>query len=205
MTTALLADFDALVARQWAALARPGVWFTGAEQIEIAGEARRAIAGEPPADGDLDAHVREVTRHIAAQAWTIRPERIEAWQANGVTGEMYVEILSIVARLAALDTAAFGMGLDQPALPAPVEGDPSNQTVDGAEPNKGWVPTVGEAHPLTALTAVPGAHDLQFDIHNALYLSMEEMGDPQAARDGVHRTQIELAAARTSYLNECFF
>lgn len=205
MRTELLADFDALLARQFEALAAPGVWFTGAEQIEIAAQSRRAIAGQPAGHDDLDPTVREVTRRIAAEASTIRPEQIERWQGHGVTGEMYVEILSIVARLSALDTAAYGLGLDQPVLPTPTSGEPSNETVDEAEPNKGWVPTVGEAHPLTALTAVPGAHDLQFDIHNTLYLSIEMMGDTQATRDGVHRTQIELAAARTSYLNECFF
>ena len=31
------------------------------------------------------------------------------------------------------------------------------------------------------------------------------MGDPLSERDGATRAQIELAAARTSYLNECFF
>lgn len=199
-----LADFHAMVTRQWHALAGPGVWFDGPTQIEIAAEARRAMAGEPAGD-TLDAPATEATRRIAAEASTIRSDDIERWGAAGLRPEACVEILGIVARLAAIDTATHGLGLDRRALPEPRHGTPSNQTVDDARPEKGWLPTVGEAHPITALTAVPGAVDLQFDVHDALYLSIDQMGDTQIIRDGVHRTQIELAAARTSFLNECFF
>lgn len=207
--TPLLNDYDALVARQWEALARPGVWFTGEQQVAIAAEARSARFGgrSGPAVGadSLPAAAAEAARHIATEAWTIRPHHIAAWAEAGLASEAYVEVLSIVARLSALDTAAFGLGLDDPMLPTPIEGEPSGENVAEAKLDRGWVPTVGEAHPLTALTAVPGALELQFDIHDTLYLSIEEMGDPLIVRDGATRAQIELAAARTSYLNECFF
>lgn len=202
--TPLLDDFDALVARQWKALAAPGTWFTGQEQIAIANEARNARAGHLPT-GDLPAAMTNASRRIAIEAWTIRPPDIAAWAETGLRAEAYVEIASIVARLAAIDTAAFGLGLDDPVLPQPVAGTPSQTVITDAAIDQGWVPTVGTAHPLTALTAVPGGVDLQFDIHNTLYLSLEEMGDPLIERNGATRAQIELAAARTSYLNECFF
>ena len=44
-----------------------------------------------------------------------------------------------------------------------------------------------------------------FDVHSVLYLSLEQMGDNEIVRDGIHRTQIELTAARTSWLNDCFY
>ena len=199
-----LADFDAMVTRQWHALSGPGVWFDGAEQLEIAAEARGAMAGRPSGER-LDRAVSDATRRVAAEAWTIRPADIAGWIEAGVRVEAYVELLGIVARIAAIDTTMFGLGLDERPLPTPRDGAPSNQTVEEARPDKGWVPTVGEAHPLTALSAVPGAVDLQFDVHGTLYLSLDQMNDPHASRDGVTRPQIELAAARTSYLNECFF
>lgn len=202
--TPLLNDYDALVARQWEALAAPGVWFTGAEQVAIAAEARNARNGNLPT-GDLPVAVTDAARRISTEAWTIRPADIAAWEENGLHAAAYVEVLSIVARLSALDTAAFGLGLDEAVLPTPEPGEPSRTTVPEAILDHGWVPTVGAAHPLTALTAVPGGVDLQFDIHNTLYLSIEQMGDPLIERDGASRAQIELAAARTSYLNECFF
>ena len=202
--TPLLNDYDALVARQWKALAAPGVWFTGAEQVAVAAEARNARAGQLPT-GELPVAVTDAARRISTEAWTIRPADIAAWAKNGLNGEAYVEVLSIVARLSALDTAAFGLGLDEAVLPTPEPGEPSRTTVPEAQLDQGWVPTVGAAHPLTALTAVPGGVELQFDIHDTLYLSIEQMGDPLIERDGATRAQIELAAARTSYLNECFF
>lgn len=202
--TPLLNDYDALVARQWEALAAAGTWFTGQEQIAIAYEARNARAGRLPT-GDLPTAVTDASRRIAIEAWTIRPADIAAWAEAGLRAEAYVEIVSIVARLAALDTAAFGLGLDDPVLPQPVDGEPSQTVITDAVIDQGWVPTVGAAHPLTALTAVPGGLELQFDIHDTLYISLEQMGDPLSERDGATRAQIELAAARTSYLNECFF
>lgn len=202
--TPLLNDYDALVARQWEALAAPGVWFTGQEQVAIAYEARNARAARLPT-GDLPTAVTDACRRLSTEAWTIRPADIAAWAENGLRAEAYVEVLSIVARVTALDTAAFGLGLDDPLFPVPAAGDPSRLVVPDASLDKGWVPTVGEAHPLTALTAVPGALELQFDIHDTLYLSIQQMGDSLIERDGASRAQIELAAARTSYLNECFF
>ena len=202
--TALLDAFEALVTRQVAALAAPGVWFTGEEQVAIAREARGARAGQPPA-GELPAAVADASRRIATEAWTIRPADIAAWVNAGLRAEAYVEILSIVARLAALDTAAFGLGLDDPVLPEPIAGLPSQVVITDAAINQGWVPTVGVAHPVTALTAIPGGLELQFDVHETLYLSIDEMSDLVATRNGATRAQIELAAARTSYLNECFF
>jgi len=202
--TALLTTFDALVARQAAALAAPGIWFTGEEQVAIARQARAARAGRPGA-ADLPDAVADASRRIATEAWTIRPDDIAAWADAGLRAEAYVEVLSIVARWTALDTAAFGLALDDPVLPIPLDGLPSRAVVPDAAIDQGWVPTVGTAHPLTALTAIPGGLELQFDVHDTLYLSIDDMGDPLAVRDGATRAQIELAAARTSYLNECFF
>ena len=110
-----------------------------------------------------------------------------------------------MSRLSALDTAAFGLGLDETVLGVPSNGDPSRETVDDVDYTDGWVPTNGPAFPPTALSAVPGATELLFDVHGVLYLSLEEMGSHSTIRDGMSRAQIELTAARTSYLNDCFY
>ena len=110
----------------------------------------------------------------------------------------------MVGRLAAIDTAAFGLGLD-PALPPPVAGAPLEATVPGVDYVDGWVPTDGIAFPPTAYTAVPGATELWIDVSTVLYMPLEEMGDPAFVRDEATRAQIELVASRTSYLNDCFY
>ena len=119
--------------------------------------------------------------------------------------EAYVELVGVVGRLAALDTAAFGLGLDPTPLPTPVAGAPLEATVPGVDYVDGWVPTAGIAFPPTAYTAVPGATELWIDVSSVLYMPLEEMGDPTFVRDEATRAQIELVASRTSYLNDCFY
>lgn len=50
-----------------------------------------------------------------------------------------------------------------------------------------------------------GSGDAMFDVHGALYLTIQEMGDLEIVRDGLERAQMELVAARTSMLNDCFY
>lgn len=204
MTTSLIAEFDALSTRHFDEFARAGVWWTGEEKLAIVATARAAMAGQPSPEG-LPAHVDEAARLVAADAIAIRREHIERWADEGMRVEAYVELVGVIARLSAIDTAAFGLGLDATALPSAVPGAPLESTVPDIEIVDGWVPTAGPAFPPTAFTAVPGATELWIDVSNVLYMPMEEMGDPAYVRDGVTRAQIELVASRTSYLNDCFY
>jgi hypothetical protein len=43
------------------------------------------------------------------------------------------------------------------------------------------------------------------DAHGVLYLSTDDMFEMQITREGLTRPQMELAAARTSVLNDCFY
>lgn len=99
---------------------------------------------------------------------------------------------------------ALRFGAELPGLPDPVEGSPTGVVATEARVQGGWVPTVGPASPPNALTLVPSEHEAMHDLHGALYLSVEGMADLDADR-GLHRTQMEFVAARTSLLNECFF
>ena len=204
MTTSLIAEFDALSARQFDEFARAGVWWTGEQKLAIVATARAAMAGVPSPEG-LPAHVDEAVRKVAADAISIRRGDIERWADDGMRVEAYVELVSVIVRLSAIDTAAFGLGLDAAPLPLAVPGAPLESTVPDIDFVDGWVPTDGPAFPPTAFTAVPGATEQWVDVSNVLYMPMEEMGDPAYVRDGVTRAQIELVAARTSYLNECFY
>jgi hypothetical protein len=66
------------------------------------------------------------------------------------------------------------------------------------------VSTVGAIGPPTALSSVRREAADQEALHEVLYLSYSGMGDLDADR-GLHRTQMELVAARVSLLNDCFF
>jgi hypothetical protein len=116
-----------------------------------------------------------------------------------------------VARLRAVDTFLFGLGIGLRSLPDPVAGQASRELVDEAEISNGWVPTVGPAWPLTVLSSVEAENRAMDDVHSALYLSATfdekgpSMGNMQIVRDGLNRSQMEFVAARTSLVNDCFY
>jgi hypothetical protein len=197
-------EFRMLVDRELARLAAPGTWWTGAERLAIAADARRAVAGEAPS-GELPAPVEEATRRIAEDAASIRGTDVARWEVEGLDSFAYIEIVGIVSRLAAIDVASFGIDRKIPLLPEPEPGEPSRQRPEGAAITTGWAPTVGPASAPSSLTGVSAEADGMFDLHGVLYLTMDEMFEMQIERDGLTRPQIELAAARTSALNDCFY
>lgn len=197
-------SFEMLVDREWERLAGPGTWWTGGERVAIATDARLAAAGEP-LTGVLPAPVEEATQRIAAMPATIRGTDVARWELEGLDNFAYIEIVGIVSRLIALDTTAFGLDRKAPPLPEPEPGDPSRIRPDGAAITTGWAPTIGPASAPSSLTAVPAEAEAMFDVHGVLYLSLDEMFEMQIERDGLTRPQIELAAARTSALNDCFY
>ncbi len=196
--------FAELIDREWGRLAHAGTWLTGLERVEIAAEARRAIHGAP-AGGTLPPPHAEAARRVAVDAATIRPDDIARWGDDGLDEWTYVELVGVVSRLAAIDVATFGLGWSERDLPAPVEGEPSRIRPDDAEVTTGWVPTVGPASAPSALSAVTAEHDAMFAVHSELYLSIMQMGELDIVRDGLTRPQMELVAARTSMLNDCFY
>ncbi len=191
------------VDREWQRLGRPGTWLTGEQRIAVATVAREARAGVDGGNHGLAEVVATAARTVSAQPATIRPEWVEANLAAGLDHLTYVEIIGIVARLAAVDTFLQGIGWPERPLPEARQGEPSHQIVDGAVITDASVSMVGSGA-LGSLTAVAAESEAQFDLHGALYLSPAEMGDMDISKD-LHRTQMELVAARTSRLNGCFY
>lgn len=194
-----------LLGRAARSMVTAGATLAGRERRELAirsrsvGAAERAAA--PPSSGDpLD----ELTHRLTAAPATIRQGYVQELEQRGVPASTYVEILGLVARLTAIDTFAFGLGAEPAPLPPAIDDQATGELADDATIDGGWVPTVGPAFPPTALSLVPGEHRAMLDLHDVFYLSIPAMADLDADR-GLHRTQMELVAARTSLLNECFF
>ncbi len=198
-------EFDQMVDREWERLASPGTWWTGGERVAIAHDARLAAEGRA-ATGVLPAPLEEATRRIAVHAASIRGTDVARWELEGLDPFSFIELTGIVSRLAAIDVTSFGLGRELRELPEPeLFGDPSRTKPEGAVITTGWAPTIGPAGAPSALTAVPPEAEAMFDLHGVLYATIDEMFDLQLVRDGLTRPQIELVAARTSSLNECFY
>ncbi len=199
--------FEDLVDREWARLAAPGAWLTGAERVAVASAARAAMRpdlADPAAPPGPPVLVEAAVR-VATGAATIRADDVARWEAAGLGPLPYVETVGIVSRLSAIDVAAFGLGREPRPLPVPRDGEPTRALADDAVIDGGWVPTVGRASAPSSLSAVPAEVDAMFDVAGVLYLTLVEMGDLTRVRDDLHRTQMELTAARTSWLNDCFY
>ncbi|MBI3515915.1 MAG: hypothetical protein HY060_17920 [Proteobacteria bacterium] len=149
-------DLAAAHGRALERLARPGTWWTGAERLAIAAEARHApncalcrarkealtpnaVTGRHDA-GSLPEPVLEAVHRIRTDPGRLSRSWLDGVLAQGLSVERYVEIVGVVATVVALDTFARGLGWVARPLPAPVAGAPSERRPRGAKPGVAWVP-----------------------------------------------------------------
>jgi len=204
------------------ALAQPGHWWTSEERIAIAAEARRALDnGElPPWESPSSVESMVVDDHVLPTAaidaiWRItnHPGTLtSSWHADVVAGlpsaHHYVEMAGLVAMQNVVDRFAAIVGLDRVPLPEPGAGEPSGSVHPEASVTTHWVPTAPGPGPnvLKALSIVECDRPVRDLLRNAHYLDREALlGDLEWARGDLDRRQIELVAARTSQVNECFY
>ena len=188
---------------EWTTLATPGTWWTGSERVAIAGHARASREGTSPPDAGLPEPAARAAARLAA-APHVDAEWIDGLVADGLTLEAYVEIVGIVGRVSAIDSLMFGIGAQPQPLPLPLDGEPSRVRTEDAAMNGAFAPTVGTPGAPNALSAVSAEVDAMFALHGVLYLSLEEMAEPTIEKT-LTRAQMELIAARTSLLNDCFY
>lgn len=187
----------------WERLASPGSWFTGADRVKIAAETRRACDGIAPTH-ELPAPTLEAVRRIATAPATTAGDWVQRLAGDGLAEPGYVEAVGIVARTVAVDTLHRGLGTDPEPLPEPRPGEPTGALNPEARVSKGFVAMARGTSSWWAISLIPDAFEGMEDFHNTLYLSPAEMMMEQSPRL-LTRAQIELIAARTSAVNECFY
>jgi len=147
---------DAL-SKAWRALGELGVWWTGADRLNIVREARaaracalcakrktalspQAVAGRHDTATDLSPSAVEAIHRIVSD-----PGRLsEAWYRRTTSAELadeaYVELLSVVAITTAVDTFDRALGTTLRAVPQATPGEPNRRRPKGAKPGLGWMP-----------------------------------------------------------------
>ncbi|MEM8922115.1 MAG: hypothetical protein AAGD35_01340 [Actinomycetota bacterium] len=199
---------EALIARQWAALAAPGTWLTGSERVAAAELARTARAAVAPSTVDgaatLTGVVADAVARIAADPGAITEAWVTGLETAGMDRLTYVELLGVVARITAIDTLLFAVGAPLRPLPVPQEGEPTRTMPNGARLGRSWVPMTGPAPALDALSAVPPEQGAQQEMAAALYIAAADIGDRTLGRE-LGRVQMELVVCRTSLINHCFY
>ena len=188
----------------WDELARPGSWWDASERAAIARVARAARAGAGADAEAIPASAADAAAVVAARPATAT----ETWVTDVMAelGELrYVELVGVVARVAAVDTFLGLLGHEPEVLPDPVDGPPGQDPVPAtARRNKTWVSMVTPVPPFV-LGAVPPAMEAMNRLCEQLYMPPEEMEDPDWQRNALHRTSMELVATTVSHRNECFY
>ena len=154
---AIRKDLAGAHACAWARIGRPGTWWDAAGRIAIAAETRHApscalcrrrkaalspaaIEGKHDSRGALPEIVVEVVHRVRTDPGRLSERWFRGVIAAGLNEEQYVETVSIVGHVVAIDTMARGLGLSEPALPQPQPGMPSRYRPAGAKPGGAWVP-----------------------------------------------------------------
>lgn len=196
-------DRLAAVERAWAHLTSVGPVLSADERHHVINEARRAWAGaeSPGADSGV---AGEATFWLAVDAEGLTAEVVAEFEAQGLDRLTYLEIVGVVGLLANVDFYLLGLGAALLPLPAPGSDAPSGEIDPEAEDGYLWVPSVGTPYAPTVLDALPSEGRALRDLHESMYVDMTQIGNGHYA-DALSKAQIEWLAARTSYLNECFY
>lgn len=184
----------------WDVLARPGATLTGTQRVAIASAVR-----DPQGQSGVASHgLREFAIKLYVDPATIREEDVR--RPADVDGDAStVETIAIVSMLAAVDAFHHAVGIDIPALPEPVAGDPTGDVTEGLKRRRTHVPVPPGPIPFT-LDLVPSDARVYLALHGPLYMTGDEMDRDDFERTpGLNRAQMELVSSRLSFHNECFY
>jgi len=197
-------DIPAALRLEWERLASRGTWWSGEDRVAIAAEARRAMGGESAGE-ELPPELVVVIRKVAVDSPRIDGAWVDALDARGIALAPYVEVIGIVSRLSSVDYFHITLGLPLEPLPTPSPVAPTRvPPPDHVVVDKSFVPMVAPVSIPQTLSFVPEETTAWQELSDALYMTFRDMEDPDFSR-ALHRTQIELVAARTSEVNECFY
>ena len=137
---AVRADLVASQRRAWQSLAAPGTWWTGAQRVAIAREARAArhcaycaerkaalspyaVVGAHAVATDLPPAVVDAVHRMVTDPGRLSRRWADEVMA-AITDAELVELISVVCIAMLVDGFARAIGADPPALPDPLPGEP---------------------------------------------------------------------------------
>lgn len=214
-----LVDAHRTIARRWAT---PGSFWTAEQRLAIVTEVRRARAAEPlppwvapstvagviPPGHRLPDVAVDVIWRLTNHPGTLTADWYHGVVEAGLEPGAYVELVAVVAQANCVDRFADALDRPRVELPEPEAGAPRVRLGDDVAVRRHWVPTARMRGPnvLRALSMLPFENESRGILSAAHYLPPDALlGDLRAARGALSRPQIELVAARTSTLNECFY
>jgi hypothetical protein len=153
------ADFADSHRRFWERLRNPGTWWTSAQRIDIASEARaawdcplctarrdalspNAVDGAHQCASSLPSAAVEAIHRMTTDASRLTRQWYEGLLADGLSEGQYIEIVGTVVSIVSIDSFALALGVAQSALPEPGDGQPTQYRPPTAGADDAWVPMV---------------------------------------------------------------
>ena len=214
ISTEIIESFEIV----WDHLGLPGSWWTGKERIGIAKEVRGSNprklwekVGElknyaKDSDEVLSPYVKAVVRIVANETSSIN-QQIYDEIINSIGEDKYAELAAVVSQIIAIDHLCDALGIEREKFPNPQEGDPSLERPDGLVDGVAFLPTFSAdklPHVAVSLSLAQADNARRMLLVRAMY-SGSSFGEMIWKHRNLTRPQIELVAARTSALNECFY
>ena len=205
------------------ALAAAGDWLYGRQRVAAWSEVRRAatdpldrarraavspfaVEGDHSATEDLPAAAVEVVHRLASD-----PGRLSrAWAQKAVADlgeEVYTELVAVASIATVVDRFDLVMGDPLRSLPDPVDGEPARVRPDGMGDVGAWVSQSLDkqrANVSRAVSLVPETEAVWRSVVDSHYSRGGDFVNLNWER-ALSRPQVELVAARTTALNECFY
>src|SRR5438046_6223117 len=137
----------------------PGTWWSGAERVAIATEARRAarcalcrerrkslspgaVQGRHDGPHTLPENIVDAVHRIRSDPARLSRSWFDAVIAGGLEVTRYVELVSVTSVMAGLDYFARALGVAPLPLPTPLAGEPPPHRPAGAKDGGAWVPII---------------------------------------------------------------
>jgi hypothetical protein len=143
----------------WEYVRRPGNWWTGAERVAIAAEARcaltcplcrarkealspNAVSGEHASTGALPPDIVDVVHRIRTDPGRLSRAWFESVLAGGLDEGRYVELVAVLTMMTGVEYFCRSLGLAPFPLPEPLPGAPSHYRPASARSGTAWVPMI---------------------------------------------------------------
>ena len=168
------------------------------------------MKGDHDAGTDLSADLVEIVHRITTDSGRLTQSWYQGVIDAGVSPEMYVEVVGLVATSIIVDSFGAALGCEPVGPPAARTGEPSREPNPGVIDAGAWVPMLDVEQEKTeleiptapnifrAMGLVPGAIAHFFSVMRSQY-SLTEY------EISLGRSQIELLASRVSSVNQCFY
>ena len=205
----------------WSRLAEPGEWWSGKERLAILEEVRKYLSSDTPTDRTplevlsnkpspiISPLTSEITRMVTSNAAEID----EKWAKEAISriGEgKYSELVSLVVSIVPIDIFCLLLGRPVVSLPVPKGGKPGGKIPDGLSDGGAFVRWKTEnwvgPNVARALSFVPKDNEIRMKLVGSMYAGSEQfISMVWDENEPLDRAQVEIIAARTSSINECFY